>query len=326
MEVSALDRPAPRVSVVMPAYNRADLIAASIDSVLVQRWDDFELLVVDDGSTDATREVVRHVRDPRLRLLEQPHRGVSAALNAGIAAARGTYYARLDSDDLWKPDFLAATLAAIEAPPPADVVYTRARVVGADGRRRELDRGLPLLYPDHPLPSMLVRDHASAAALVRLELLRRIGGFDETLRWWEDWDCWIRLSRVARFRFLDRELAAFRLHAANSSRLGGSAAWQTRVGVLDRAFAALDPLPPEVGAVRGLAYRNAHFDVGLHHVTVARWGEAMREFGRGIRRSGRPARATARLAYLLLLHASGAVPVARTVHRAASQWRQRRRR
>jgi glycosyltransferase involved in cell wall biosynthesis len=309
----------------MPAYNRATLIEASITSALAQRCDDFELLVVDDGSTDATRDVVRQVRDPRLQLIERPHRGVSAALNAGIAAARGTYYARLDSDDVWEPDFLAATLAAIEAPSPADVVYTRARVVGADGQRREADRGVPLLYPDRPLPSMLVRDHASAAALVRLEVLRCIGGFDETLRWWEDWDCWIRLSRVARFRFLDRELAEFRLHAANSSRLGGSAAWRTRTAVLDRAFAALEPLPPDVAAVRGLAYRNAHFDVGLHLTTVPHWGEALHAFGLGIRRSGDPGRATARLVYLLLLHGLGKLSAVRDLHRALSRWRQRRR-
>jgi glycosyltransferase involved in cell wall biosynthesis len=309
----------------MPAFNRAHLIGASIDSALAQSAGDFELLVVDDGSSDATRDVVRRVRDPRVHLLEQPHRGVSAALNAGIATARGTYYARLDSDDVWEPDFLAATLAAIEAPPATDVVYTRARVVGADGRRLEVDRGVPLLYADRPLPSMLVRDHASAAALVRLELLRRIGGFDETLRWWEDWDCWIRLSRVARFRFLDRELAEFRLHAANSSRLGGSEAWRTRPQVLDRAFAALAPLAADVAAVRGLAYRNAHFEVGLHFATVARWGEALREFERGIRRSGQPARAAARLAYVLLLHALGGVSAVRALHRRLSRWRQRRR-
>jgi len=310
----------------MPAYNRADLIGESIDSALAQTFPDFELIVADDGSTDVTREVVRRFRDPRVTLLELPHRGMSAAMNAGVRAGRGAYYARLDSDDLWHPDFLAATVAAMERPPRVGVVYTRASTFADDPRLREPDRGLPLMFPDQPFESMLVRDHASAAALVRVECHQRVNGFDETLQWWEDWDFWIRVSRHCAFRHIDRELARIRIHRSNTSRIDGVRAWAARSQVLDRAFAPLAPLNGDLVRVRALAYRNAYFDAGLHFWHRRLLKAAAREFRRGLRASGTPATAAARLAYLLLLHHFGRFPVVREAHRTLSRARQRRRR
>jgi glycosyltransferase involved in cell wall biosynthesis len=309
----------------MPAYNRADLIGESIDSALAQTFRDFELIVVDDGSTDATRDVVRQFRDPRLALLELPHRGMSAAMNAGVRAGRGIYFARLDSDDLWHPEFLAATVAAMEQPPRVGVVYTRARTFGDHATFREADRGLPLMFPDKPFESMLVRDHASAAALVRVECHQRVGGFDETLRWWEDWDFWLRVSRHYAFRFVDRTLVRIRIHGANASRVDGRAAWATRTHVLDKAFAALAATNPELERLRALAYRNAHFDAGLHFWQCKDAPAAALEFRRGVRASGRPAQAAGRLLYVLLLHHLGQVSAVRESHRILSQARQRRR-
>jgi GT2 family glycosyltransferase len=320
----SFDRPsrAPRVTVVMPAYNRAGLIRESIDSALAQTFDDFELLVVDDGSTDATRDAVRQIRDPRLTLLERPHRGMSAAMNAGVRAARGVYFARLDSDDLWHPEFLAATMGAMEHPPHVGVVYTRASTFADDPRLLEPDRGLPLTFPGKPFESMLVRDHASAAALVRVECHQRVGGFDETLRWWEDWDFWLRVSRHYAFRFVDRRLAQVRIHRSNTSYGDGVAAWATRTRVLDKAFAALASTDPALERIRALAYRNAHFDAGLHCWQRGSPAAAAHEFQRGVRASGRPVRAGGRLLYLLLLHHLGRVSVVRHAHHTLSRARQ----
>ncbi len=313
----------PRVTVVMPAYNRAELIGESIGSALAQTFRDFELIVADDGSTDATAAVVQRCRDPRVRLLALPHRGRSAAVNAALRAGRGAYFARLDSDDLWHPQFLEATMAAMEQPPRVGVVYTRASTFAADSTLREPDRGHPLVFPGKPFESMLVRDHASAAALVRMECHQRVGGFDETMHWWEDWDFWIRVSRHYSFRFVDRVLARFRIHAANTLHVDGDAAWATRVGVLDKTFAALAPLDPELEHVRALAYRNAHFDAGLHFWQARSLQAAVGQFRRGLRASRRPARASARLIYLLFLQELGHLPVVRDAHRAGAQARRR---
>jgi len=310
----------------MPAYNRAALIGESIASALAQTLRDFELIVVDDGSTDATREVVRQCDDPRLVLLERPHRGMSAAVNAGVRAARGEYFARLDSDDLWHPEFLAVTVAAMEQAPRVGVVYTRADAVEEISGARQADRGLPLKFPGKPFESMLVRDHASAAALVRVECHQRVSGFDEMLRWWEDWDFWIRVSRHYQFRFVDRVLARFRIHAASTSHVDGLTAWATRTQVLDKVFAALPSSDPGFERIRRLAYRNAHFDAGLHFWARRWWRAAAHEFGRGLRRSGTPGRASARLMYLLSLQSLGRVPVVREAHRTLSRARQRWRR
>ena len=322
-EASGRPQPVPRITVVMPAYNRADLIGASIESALAQTFRDFELIVVDDGSTDATREAVQRVHDPRLTLLPLPHRGMSAAMNAGVRAARGDYFARLDSDDLWHPEFLETTLAAMERPPRVGVVYTRARTFADDPTLLEADRGLPLTFSGKPFESMLVRDHASAAALVRVECHRRVGGFDEALPWWEDWDFWLRVSRHYAFRFVDRTLVRLRIHGANASRAGGGAAWATRIHVLDKAFAALPSLDADLERIRALAYRNAHFDAGLHLWRCKSPKAAAREFSRGLRASGNPARAGGRLLYLLLLHHLGRVPLVREAHRTLSRARQR---
>src|SRR5262249_29774449 len=101
------DSPAPRVSVLIPTWNRARYLPIAIESVLAQSFEDLEVIVIDDGSTDDTSGALAAIRDPRVRTIRGEHRGISRALNAGLAAARGELVARLDSDDMWLPDLLA---------------------------------------------------------------------------------------------------------------------------------------------------------------------------------------------------------------------------
>ena len=114
--------PAPRVSIVMPTYNRKDTIRRAIDSVLQQRFADWELLIVDDGSTDGTKELVAGI-DPRVRVIVQENRGVAGARNRALAEVRGGLVAFLDSDDAWTPHHLALATAFFDAHPEADL-YT----------------------------------------------------------------------------------------------------------------------------------------------------------------------------------------------------------
>src|SRR5579871_501892 len=107
----------PRVSVIIPTYNRAALLGAAIDSVLAQTFQNFEIIVADDGSTDATGDLVRDysARDARVRYVRLDHAGISAALNAGIRASARALIARVDSDDKWMPNLLEVTVAALDA-------------------------------------------------------------------------------------------------------------------------------------------------------------------------------------------------------------------
>lgn len=194
---SADPAPAPpeRVSVVIPTYNRVDLLPRAIDSALAQDHPDFEVIVVDDASTDATAERVAGYRDGRLRYLRQPvNRGVAAARNRGIAAATGSLVAFLDSDDAWLPGKLSRQAAAFAAGGDrVGLVYTGVETVASDGRRHvdiasvRGDLHAPLL-----LRNLLV---GGSCAMVRAAVFDTVGGFDEDLPAIEDYDLWVRIAR-----------------------------------------------------------------------------------------------------------------------------------
>ena len=133
-----------RISIVMPCYNAAAHLPASIGSVLAQTCGDWELIAVDDGSTDATLDWLRSQTDPRIRVHAQSNRGVSAARNAGLARARGRYVAFLDADDTWAADYLDRMLAALQGSPGAVLAYCGWQNLGLpDGR------GAPFVPPDY---------------------------------------------------------------------------------------------------------------------------------------------------------------------------------
>jgi glycosyltransferase involved in cell wall biosynthesis len=120
---------APFFSVVIPLYNKRPYIRRAVDSVLAQTFEDFELIVVDDGSTDGSHEALSHVTDPRFRLLRQENRGVGPARNAGMAAAEGAWFAFLDGDDMWLPDHLLELRRIIDQEPAARMISCRSREV-----------------------------------------------------------------------------------------------------------------------------------------------------------------------------------------------------
>jgi len=186
----------------MPAYNVEPFISKAIDSVRAQTFSDFELLVVDDGSTDGTAAIVEQhaAEDPRIRLLRQTNRGLSTARNLALEHARGKYIAILDSDDAWVPSFLEAQAAILEERPDVDIVTTNAWLLGGalDGRPAG-----PVSDP-RPDPDLhqLLEDETSVfiMSVFRRRVYDAIGGFDEAFRSNEDYDFWIRAA-VAGFRF-----------------------------------------------------------------------------------------------------------------------------
>lgn len=212
--------PAPRISVVMPAYNAQATIAEAIDSVLAQDLADLELIVVDDGATDATADIVAGytARDPRVRLVRQANAGVSAARNRAIAEARGTYIAFLDADDAWAPDKLSRQVALLDARPEVGFCYTAQTIVDGAGRTISTYAVKPD-YRGRCLPALARSNGIGlSTVMVRTELLRETGGFDESLDLCEDWELWIRLAERAELDYVDAPLTRYRFHAGNSTR------------------------------------------------------------------------------------------------------------
>jgi glycosyltransferase involved in cell wall biosynthesis len=205
------------VSVVLPTHNRSEWLRLALISVLRQREVGLEIIVVDDGSSDDTVQVVKDLDDRRIRLLrhERP-RGVSEARNHGSAEARAEWLAFIDDDDLWAPEKLVRQLEAAGAS-ARDWAYTG--VVN-------IDEGLRILAPVRPAPpdeivGLLLRRNAipggGSNVVVRRDVFNRVGPFDTALKNTEDWEMWIRLAKQGLPAWVPEPLLAYRVHPGNAS-------------------------------------------------------------------------------------------------------------
>ena len=187
----------PAVSVLMSVYNGAGRVAAAIDSVLGQTDGELELIVIDDGSTDATPAELARVRDPRVRLVTQARTGLTRALNRALALARAPLIARLDADDVAEKERLARQRAFLDRTPEVGLLGTAAAELDAAGRQVRVVRP-PL--DDATLRRALIRANpfVHSSVMVRRDLLERAGGYDETLPVAQDYDLWMRLARLTR--------------------------------------------------------------------------------------------------------------------------------
>lgn len=211
------------VSVVIPSYNHAPYIEATIASVLAQTYPHLELFVIDDGSRDDS--VARITRlldartDSRATLIARENRGLCPTLNEGLRLARGRYFAYLGSDDLWEPEKLERQVAALEAADErVGAAYSDAYVIDAEGKR--LDRyGRQYLYRGGDIyRDLLVMDYMppSPTNLFVREKLLSVGGFNEDVTI-EDYEAWLRLTRRYHVIYLPDVLASFRIHQTNTS-------------------------------------------------------------------------------------------------------------
>ena len=202
----------PSVSVILPTCNRRELLPRSMGSVLAQGFTDFELIVVDDASTDGTGEFIRGLGDPRIVYLPLPsNRGQAAARNAGIRAARAPFVAFQDSDDEWLPDKLAPQVEALCADASVAMVYGDLLRVPRTGepyvleapalRRGKVVDGRPNLYASYGL--------GIQTCVIRANVLARTRGFDERMRCFEDLELFLRITRRHRSLRLPRALVRY---------------------------------------------------------------------------------------------------------------------
>ena len=203
-------------SVVIPLYNKEKQIAVTLQSVFAQTCADYEIIVIDDGSTDGSPAVVESLHDPRIRLIRQANAGVSAARNLGIAEARGEYIALLDADDEWRPDYLATIAALIRKYPQCDVFATNYSHVDSNGktfptilRKLPFDGDDGILYNYFEVASVSSPPICSICITARKEAFQSVGGFPLGIKSGEDLLTWARLAARYKIAYSKKPLAVF---------------------------------------------------------------------------------------------------------------------
>lgn len=216
------------VSVIIPTYNRASLVTEAVDSVLAQSFRDFQLLVVDDGGTDATLEALAPHRHRLLYLRTRRNRGVAAARNLGAAATRGRWLAFLDSDDRWRPEKLARQVEFLERHPDLAICQTD-EVWIRKGVRVNPPRTHRKVGGEIFLPSLERCVVSPSAVMLSKELFEEMGGFDESLPACEDYDLWLRIAWRREIGLVPEPLVVKRGgHADQLSKGWGLDRWRIR--------------------------------------------------------------------------------------------------
>lgn len=234
------------ISVVIPTYNAERTILETIESVLKQTFQDFELIVIDDGSTDQTVRLLQTVEDHRLQVFSYPNSGAAIARNRGIAHSTGEYISFIDSDDLWTPDKLEFQFSALQKNPHAGLAYSWTCNMTATA-----DQFFPtpkFLYQGDVYPHLLVVNFLCCGSncLIRRSAIEAVGEFDSTLKAAEDWDYWLRLAAHTKFVVVPKYQIFYRLSSESLSSNAETLEYYSRV-VLDRVF---QTVPPELQGLK----------------------------------------------------------------------------
>jgi glycosyltransferase involved in cell wall biosynthesis len=253
-------RDAPAVSVVIPVYNAASYVRQTLDSILTQTFTDYEVVVVNDGSTDREElEQVLKSHPVPIVYVSQQNRGVSAARNAGIKVARGTFYAQLDADDQWNPEYLATQVGILTGDPSIALVYPNAMIFGDSS-----DSGVEFmqLSPSEGEVTFesLIREKCTVMTSVtaRMSAIKGAGMFDEAIGSCEDFDLWLRIVKNGgRIIYHRQVLARYRRREGS---LSSDRVWMTRnlISVLEKSANTLDLNKDEREALNEqITYRRA---------------------------------------------------------------------
>lgn len=218
------------VSIILPVYNGQAFLAPAIESVLAQTYSNWEMIIIDDGSTDSTPQVIDRYQDKRIVKLAQANSGGASARNAALAQARGGYIAFLDADDLYLPDALANLASFLADNPQFDVVFSNGYVIDEHDRRlSQLSDHRPGIFVGNILEPLIL--NADVITVPVCTLTRRAlvdqsrAKFDPEFMISEDWDFWIQLAPHGQFGYLDRLTCAYRIHQTNKTR---RTSWQQR--------------------------------------------------------------------------------------------------
>ncbi|WP_228021335.1 glycosyltransferase family 2 protein [Vasconcelosia minhoensis] len=243
-----------KVSVVIPAYNAMSYLPQAVNSLLQQTFTDFEVLIVDDGSSDNTAVWASRLHDPRFKLISQPNQGAGAARNTGVKNAQGDYVAFLDADDFWAPTKLAKQVQRLDHQPEVGLVHTWITYANPDGSLS--DRVMKTAGEGHIWTQVVVYNplRCGSTPMVRRECFKEVGYFDLSLKYAEDWDMWIRIARKYAFAVIHEPLTYYRLHPFNKSK-NYEGQLKSFCQILDKAFKSP---PPQSSHLKSRCYARAH--------------------------------------------------------------------
>ncbi len=250
----------PKVSVVIPAYNAIAYLPKTITSALQQSFQDFEIVVVDDGSTDGTCEWAASLADSRIRAIAQSNGGCASARNRGIRETKGDYIAFLDADDIWEPEKLEKQARVLDSYPSVGLVNTW--ISNIDGQGQPIEKlGKPTA--EGQVWASVIEENpvmCGSAPMVRRQCFEAVGEFDETVPSAEDWDMWIRIAKQYEFAVVKEPLVRYRIHTESSSH-NLKLHLQSRLSVIEKSFQ--DGFADEIkGGSKNRAY-------GLSYLSVA---------------------------------------------------------
>jgi len=247
------------VSVVIPAFNRRNHVTIAIDSVLAQTYQDHEIIVVDDGSTDDTRDVLIPYQN-KIRYFYQANRGIPATRNRGIKEARGTYVAFLDSDDYWRPDKLERQIDCFRENPSYGMVATRCSSFTPDGAFRKQNRpGKSGWILNDLFKENFIR---TSSAMIKRECFQKVGLFDESLFQVQEYDLWLRLALHYPIGFINEPLTVY-LDNPQGISTDGLIGRRYRLRVLEKPYLQ-DAIPPPLYRQR---LASSYHYIGRHLLT-----------------------------------------------------------
>jgi len=254
----------PKISVIIPCYNQGQFLDEAVDSVLSQTFQDFEIIVVNDGSTDPlTNELLADYRKDKVRVLTTANQGLAAARNNGISQASGTYILPLDADDRIGPHYLEKAVVKLESDPAVGIVYCQARLFGAVETEWNL--------PEYSLAEMLQDNIIFCTAMFRRRDWERVGGYDPGMIYgWEDYDFWLSLIEKGR-RVHQIPEPLFYYRVASDSMVRSKEKWQ-KVAMFKRIYERHQDLFSqniEVWIDRLLTAREAYYTSRLYVDTGA---------------------------------------------------------
>ena len=238
----------PAISVVIPTYNQADYLATALNSVLAQTYRGYEIVIVDDGSTDETAHIVRNfvmARPRQISYVRQPNCGLAAARNAGIRAAKGHWVALLDSDDIWLPDFLETMLRLLHEHPQTDVFYCGVQFMDAHGI--DLPQVSNQTVPSHHMYAALLRANFLIPSTIFLRKMAVVGAgyFDPAFRRLQDWELWWRMLQLG-YGFVGTEeiLVRYRVHD-NSLSADAAGGQRAMLDMVEKHFGKEEERTPD---------------------------------------------------------------------------------
>jgi glycosyltransferase involved in cell wall biosynthesis len=248
------------VSVIIPAYNQSDYLGIAIQSVLDQTYQDIEILVIDDGSTDDTRKVANRFSDPRIKYIYQANKGLSGARNTGIRNSAGEYLTFLDSDDLFLPEKINLLASFLNS--QTEIGFVAGQAIPIDEHGQRIGSLFDNPIPKDPSKLLLGNPLHVGSVMLRRSWQEKIGFFDESLRSYEDWDMWLRLAiSGCKMGWIAQPVSKYRFHPQQMVRKSAQMTTAT-FAVLEKTYRNPD-LSRNWHELRDEAYSNAHLRAAM---------------------------------------------------------------